>query len=77
MNAAAVVAAEQADRRIYTIDEAAGAAGVTRRTIFNWMRYGVLPSVMVKHSRRIRAGDLAIAAEMLYRPWYKRQRVPR
>jgi excisionase family DNA binding protein len=41
-----------------TPDQAASELGVTRRTVYNWMRSGILPAKQIGRTWRIKRDDL-------------------
>jgi hypothetical protein len=52
------------DPRTVNLDQAVRIAGRTRRTLYYWMRDGVLPFVQIKPGhRRMTRGDLLLARQ--------------
>ena len=62
---------------ILTVKEAASAEDVSRQTIYNWMKLGVLPYVQKGGSRLIDAQLLKTASAIMeekYKNWWSRKK---
>jgi excisionase family DNA binding protein len=62
---------------VLTVKEAASAEGVSRQTIYNWMKLRILPYVQKGGSRLIDAQALKTASatmEERYKNWWSRKK---